>query len=161
MEVDWNVVFGEMMTQVLRVIIPVCVALVLKWAVELYHRIKTEQPDWVPVLEYAAEVAVLAAEQIFGKGQGGEKKQYAIDTVTEILKEHGVYVNVGVIDDAIEAEVQRWFPHSEKKELATGGVVHYPDIPPINVDIDSDKIAGQIKDAIKTQISIGVTGDPE
>ena len=115
MEVDWSVVAGEMMTQILRVIIPVCVALVLKWAVELYHKLRTEQPEWVPVLEYAAEVAVLAAEQIFGKGKGDEKKQYAIETIERILAEQGIMVDVGVITDAIEAEVQKWFPHQEAK----------------------------------------------
>lgn len=114
MEVDWNVVIGEMMTQILRVIIPVCVALVLKWAVELYHKIKADKPEWVPVLEYAAEVAVLAAEQIFGQGKGDEKKQYAIRTIENILGEYGLVVDVDVICDAIEAEVQKWFPHNEK-----------------------------------------------
>ena len=99
MEVDWNVVVGEIMTQILRVIIPVCIALVLKWAVELYHKIKSEQPEWVPVLEYAAEVAVLAAEQIFGSGKGDEKKQYAIQTIERILGEYGRVVDVEWVDD--------------------------------------------------------------
>ena len=120
MEVDWNVIVGEMMTQVLRVIIPVCVALVLKWAVELYHRIKSEQPDWTPVLEYAAEMAVLAAEQLFGDGHGKEKKQYAIQTIQNILAEHGLKLDLTVIEDAIEAEVYTWFHHDEQ---ASGGSV--------------------------------------
>ena len=113
MEVDWSAVVGEMMTQVLRVIIPVCVALVLKWAIELYHKLKTEQPEWVPVLEYAAEVAVLAAEQIFGSGHGEEKKQYAIKAIENILAEQGIMIDLDVIMDAIEAEVQKYFPHEE------------------------------------------------
>ena len=117
MEVDWNVVLGEMMTQILRVIIPVCVALVLKWAVELYHKLKADSPEWVPVLEYAAEVAVLAAEQIFGSGQGAEKKAYAIQTIQDILAERGILLNVSVIEDAIEAEVYKWL-HHDKQEAA-------------------------------------------
>ena len=115
MEVDWSVVVGEMMTQCLRVFIPVCVALVLKWAVELYHRIKSERPDWAPVLEYAAEMAVLAAEQIFGAGQGSEKKAYAIQTIQDMLAEEGIQLNVSVIEDAIEAEVYKWLRHDEKE----------------------------------------------
>ena len=116
MEVDWSAVVGEMMTQVLRVIIPVCVALVLKWAVELYHRIKTDKPEWAPILEYAAEMAVLAAEQIYGTGQGSEKKAYAIQTIQDMLAEEGIVLNVSVIEDAIEAEVYKWLRHDGIEE---------------------------------------------
>ena len=117
MEVDWNAITGEIMTQILKVVIPLFVAMIIKWAVELYHRIKTEQPDWAPVLEYAAELAVLAAEQIYGNGRGDEKKAYAIQAVTDILTEHGIFINVSVIDDAIEAEVYKWLHHDDKPEL--------------------------------------------
>lgn len=109
--VDWNVVIGEIMTQVLRIVIPLSVALVIKWAVELYRKIKSEQPEWFPVLEYAAELAVLAAEQIFGDGNGKEKKMYAIQTIQNILAENGMMIDVAVIEDAVEAEVYKWLHH--------------------------------------------------
>ena len=114
MEVDWNVIIGEIMTQILKVVIPLFVAMIIKWAVELYHKIKTEQPEWLPVLEYAAELAVLAAEQIYGDGHGDEKKQYAIQTIQNILAEHGLKLDLTVIDDAIEAEVYKWLHHEEE-----------------------------------------------
>lgn len=116
MEVDWNVIAGEVMTQVLRVIVPVFIAMIIKWGIELYHKIRTEQPDWTPVLEYAAEMAVLAAEQIFGGGQGAEKKAYAIQAIQDILAEKGVFLNVHVIEDAIEAEVYKWLHHEALPE---------------------------------------------
>ena len=115
MEVDWNVIVGDIMTQILRILIPLFVAMIIKWAVELYHKIKTEQPEWTPVLEYAAELAVLAAEQIYGEGHGSEKKQYAIKTIQNILAEHGLVLDLNVIDDAIEAEVYKWLHHDELK----------------------------------------------
>lgn len=111
MEVDWNAVAGEIMTQVLKIVLPLFVALIIKWAVELYHKIKTEQPDWTPILEYAAEMAVLAAEQIYGDGQGAEKKKYAIETIQQLLAEKGIQLNLSVIEDAIEAEVYKWLRH--------------------------------------------------
>ena len=103
MEIDWSVVIGEIMTQILRVLIPLFVAMIIKWAVELYHRIKSEQPEWMPILELAAEWAVLAAEQLFGDGHGKEKKQYAIQVIQNILAEHGIKLDLTVIEDAIEA----------------------------------------------------------
>ena len=116
MDIDWTLVIGDIMTQVLRIVLPLFVALIIKWAVELYHKIKTEQPEWTPVLEYAAEMAVLAAEQIYGDGQGAEKKQYAIQTIQKLLAEHGIKVDVSVIEDAIEAEVYKWLHHDELPE---------------------------------------------
>ena len=116
MEIDWSAVTGEIMTQILRVIIPLFVALIIKWAVELYHKLKTEQPEWLPVLEYAAELAVLAAEQIYGDGHGAEKKQYAIQTIQNILAEHGLKLDLTVIDDAVEAEVYKWLHHDDDQK---------------------------------------------
>ena len=113
MEIDWNAVTGEIMTQILKVVIPLFVAMVIKWAVELYHKLKTEQPEWIPVLEYAAELAVLAAEQIYGDGHGAEKKKYAIETIQHILAEKGFQINLDIIDDAIEAEVWKWLHHED------------------------------------------------
>lgn len=120
MEIDWSIVIGEIMTQILRVLIPLFVAMIIKWAVELYHRIKSEQPEWLPVLEYAAELAVLAAEQLFGDGHGNEKKQYAVETIQRILAEHDIKLDLTVIGNAIEAEVYKWLHHDEQ---ASGGMV--------------------------------------
>ena len=111
--VDWTQVIGDMLTQVLRILLPLCVALVIKWAIELYHKIKMDQPEVAPILEYAAELAVLAAEQIFGDGHGSEKKAYALETIQKILAENGIKVDVSVIEDAIEAEVYKWLHHDE------------------------------------------------
>ena len=111
--VDWNEIIGQCLTQILRILLPLCVALVIKWAVELYHKIKASQPEVAPVLEYAAELAVLAAEQIFGSGKGDEKKAYAIETIQRILAENGLKLDLPVIEDAIEAEVYKWLHHDE------------------------------------------------
>ena len=121
MEIDWTTVIGEIMTQILRVLIPLFVAMIIKWAVELYHKIKAEKPEWLPVLEYAAELAVLAAEQLFGDGYGKEKKQYAIKAIQNILAEHGLKLDLTVIEDAIEAEVYKWLHHEPKAEESDGG----------------------------------------
>lgn len=119
MEVNWNVVTGEIMTQVLRIVVSLFVAMIIKWAVELYHTLKVEQPEWIPVLEYAVQVAVLAAEQIYGDGQGAKKKQYAIQTIERILAEKGFVLDLNVIEDAIEAEVWKWLNHEgTEKPLA-------------------------------------------
>ena len=116
MEVNWNEIAGEVMTQALRVLVPLFVILVIKWVTEIYHLIRKQQPEWIPVLDYAAQLAVLAAEQIFGDGQGAEKKQYAIKTIQRILAENGIHLDLNVIEDAIESEVYKWLNHADDDE---------------------------------------------
>lgn len=103
--VDWSVILGELATQFLRVIIPVCVILVLKWAIQVFEEIKKNQPDFALVLQTAVNQAVIAAEQLLQTAEGQEKKEYAIASVQEYLAQKGMYVDLGVIEDAIEATV--------------------------------------------------------
>lgn len=105
MTVDWNQIFGDAVTQVLRVLIPVCVALVLKWAIQVYQEIKKNQPDLAQILQTAVNTAVIATEQIMQTEDGQKKKEYAIASVQDYLAQKGIVIDVGVIEDAIEATV--------------------------------------------------------
>ena len=40
MEIDWNAISGELATAILKVVLPVCVALILKWGAELWLKVK-------------------------------------------------------------------------------------------------------------------------
>lgn len=115
--VDWSSIIGECLTQLLRILLPLAIALIIKWAIELYHRVKSDHQEWEPVLEYAAETAVLAAEQIFGDGNGKEKKKYAIQVIENMLAEHGLKIDLAVIEDAIEAEVYKWLRHDIERQI--------------------------------------------
>lgn len=122
MTVDWNVIFGDAVTQVLRVLIPVCVALVLKWAIQIYHEIKKDQPDFAQVLQTAVNIAVMSAEQMMQTEEGQKKKQYAIASVQDYLAQKGMVIDVSVIEDAIEATVyslhrENFFLTKEQREL--------------------------------------------
>lgn len=103
--VDWNVIIGEAVTQVLRVLIPVLVALIVKWAIQLYQQIKESQPDIAKVLQTAVNTAVIATEQVMQTAEGQEKKEYAIESVQRFLAEKGIAIDVSIIEDAIEATV--------------------------------------------------------
>lgn len=107
--VDWKVVLGEVATQTLRILLPVCIALVLKWAGDLWVKIKTTRPDIATILSYAVDIAVRAAEQVYGSGHGESKKEYAVAIVDRYLREHNLKLDVQVIADAIEAQVWEEF----------------------------------------------------
>ena len=121
MAVDWSLILGELMTQFLRVLIPVLVALIAKWAIQLYHEIKKDQPDFAQVLQTAVNIAVMSAEQMMQTEEGQKKKEYAIASVQDYLAQKGMVIDVSVIEDAIEATVyslhrENFFLTKEQRE---------------------------------------------
>lgn len=120
--IDWNVVIGEAVTQVLRVLIPVFVALILKWAIQVYGEIKRSRPDFAMVLQTAVNQAVMAAEQLYKTEEGQKKKEYALESVSAYLAEKGCPVDAKVIGDAIEATVytlhrENFFLKKDQQEI--------------------------------------------
>lgn len=119
--IEWQTLLGELMTQLLRVLIPVFVALIAKWAIQLYEEIKKNQPDFALVLQTAVNQAVIAAEQVMKTEDGQQKKQYAIASVQDYLAQKGMIIDVSVIEDAIEATVyslrrENFFLTKEQRE---------------------------------------------
>lgn len=119
---NWNEILGELMTQLLRVLIPVLVALIAKWAIQLYEEIKKNQPDFGQVLQTAVNIAVMSAEQMLQTEDGRKKKEYAIASVQDYLAQKGMMIDVGVIEDAIEATVyslhrENFFLTKEQREM--------------------------------------------
>lgn len=119
---NWNEILGELMTQLLRVLIPVLVALIAKWAIQLYEEIKKNQPDFAQVLQTAVNIAVMSAEQMLQTEDGRKKKEYAIASVQDYLAQKGMMIDVGVIEDAIEATVyslhrENFFLTKEQREM--------------------------------------------
>ena len=122
MAVDWSLILGELMTQFLRVLIPVLVALVAKWAIQVYQEIKKSQPDFAQVLQTAVNIAVMSAEQMMETEEGQKKKEYAIASVQDYLAQKGMMIDVSVIEDAIEATVyslhrENFFLTKEQKQM--------------------------------------------
>ena len=126
--VDWNVIIGECMTQILRVLIPVLVALIAKWAIQVYEEIKQNQPDFAQVLQTAVNMAVIATEQMMQTEDGKAKKEYAIASIQDYLAQKGMMIDVSVIEDAIEATVyslhrENFFLTKEQRE--SGHTIEY------------------------------------
>ena len=122
MEIDWKVLVGDAITQMLRIFLPVCIALVLKWAGELWLKIKASRPDIAKVIEMAAELGYSAAEDYFrGKCNptGEEKMTYAIQHAEAYIKETtGIDVDVDIIRDAITNFGVEWQKFSWTKKDA-------------------------------------------
>lgn len=66
-----------------------------------------------------AEVAVQAAEQLYGRQNGDDKKAYAESVVQAALEKQGIKVDVPALEAAIEAAVMREFNYPAAVEPAT------------------------------------------
>lgn len=103
MDVNWNVLLSDLITQVLRIFIPVLVALVLKWAAEIWVKIQADKPDLAEVLQLAARLGYAAAEEYANKygSTGEDKMEVAVARAEDYLKELGYNIDLHVIRDAI------------------------------------------------------------
>ena len=103
MDVNWNVLLSDLITQILRIFIPVLIALVLKWGAEIWMRIKEDRPNLAEVLQIAARIGYAAAESYANSypSTGEDKMEYAISRAEEYLKELGYSIDLHVIRDAI------------------------------------------------------------
>lgn len=88
---------------------PLLVAL-LAWiapkAISAWMNLKADRPDIAAVLENAARIAVLAAEQSQLSGYIQDKKQFAVQYIQNLLAQQGLGgINVAAIEGAVEAAV--------------------------------------------------------
>lgn len=121
--IDWKVLLGEALTQMLRIFLPVALALTLKWLVDVWQKIKAKNPRLAEALSIAAEVGYSAAEEHFrnAKGvDGGEKMLYAIKRAQAYLETLGLNINLEVIRDQIATygytyKAFSWTKEQEKK----------------------------------------------
>lgn len=99
------------LTPVFQAIISVVSVIALLYLVPFIKRkVSAEKLD--QILRWV-ETLVACADQIYERHEGAEKKQYVIDRLTTILAEHGLLVDLTVLEDLVEAEVLRL--HSELK----------------------------------------------
>lgn len=103
MEVNWNDIAGQVMTEVLRILVPVLVVLVLKWIVEIWKHLKEKHPELAELISYAAQLGYAAAEEYFRNREatGEDKMVYAISRASDYLNTVGINIDVDVIRDAI------------------------------------------------------------
>ena len=101
---DWKMILSELITQFLRILMPVAIALILKWASELWLKFREKNPDLADLIAYAGRVGYAAAEEYAEKVDGISSEQkmiYALGRANEYLKTFGLNIDIDVIKDAI------------------------------------------------------------
>ena len=94
----------EMTFTLLKIVVSVCASLITVFAIPYLRRL-TQNEKTSGICE-AIQVAVSAAEQtITGSGKGKDKKEMALQYVTEWMNKHGVKISPEQLDGLIEAAV--------------------------------------------------------
>lgn len=101
--IDWKDIAGELITQFLRIMIPVVIVLCLKWLSEIWHKLKEKNPKLAEAIAIASEIGYCAAEEFFhGENVSGyDKMNYALSRADDYLKTLGFNIKISVIRDAI------------------------------------------------------------
>ena len=94
----------------LEALLPVLIGFAIKWLRDQIGLLKSKLSEsQLAILDAAAKIAVLAAEQLNLAGFVEDKKAEAIRIAQQYLAAHGVELDVQVIADAIEAAVMEQF----------------------------------------------------
>ena len=108
-----NEILSAMLQSVLSYLLPVLAVALTGFLVakikEAWARAKVWNPDITELLENAAKFAVTAAEQAGAAQLIDDKKKYAFEIAEQWLALHGVKLELGMIDAAIEAAVYKQF----------------------------------------------------
>ena len=112
-------VLSAVLQKLLEYFLPIlAVALVGFLAAKIKYYL-AESKAWNPkitsLLEEAAVFAVMAAEQAGAAELIESKKEYAFDIAERWLEQHGIMLDIELIDAAIEAAVYKQFNASKKQ----------------------------------------------
>jgi len=110
---EWNIVLSSVIQKLLEFLLPILAIAVIgilsSWAKLLWQKAKLWNPDATDLLEEAAKIAVTAAEQAGAAELIEDKKSYAMDIAERWLEQHGIVLDIELIDAAIEAAVYKQF----------------------------------------------------
>ena len=108
-----NVILSAVLQGLLEFLLPIVavaiISVLVSWAKLLWQKARLWNPDATDLLEEAAKVAVTAAEQAGAAKLISDKKAYAMDIAERWLAEHGIHLDIELIDAAIEAAVYKQF----------------------------------------------------
>ena len=110
---ETNIILSAVLQSLLEFLLPIVAVAVIgalvSWAKLLWEKAKSWNGDATTLLAEAAKVAVTAAEQAGAAKLISDKKVYAMDIAERWLAEHGIHLDIELIDAAVEAAVYKQF----------------------------------------------------
>ncbi|MEN6622180.1 MAG: phage holin, LLH family [Smithella sp.] len=116
-----NIILSAVLQSLLEFLLPIVVVAIISalvsWARFLWAKAKSWNSDATDLLEEAAKVAVIAAEQAGAAKLIDDKKVYAMDIAERWLEQHGIHLDIELISAAVEAAVYRQFNYQKPTEI--------------------------------------------
>lgn len=103
----WYKLIENLLIAFLPVLASLAVGALYAWARKTWAQFKEHSPDIAYILEEAASMAVMAAEQAGAAGYITEKKEYALGIAQAFLNAKGIKIDLALLDAAIEAAVYK------------------------------------------------------
>lgn len=115
----WQKFVEQLLLNAIPLLVPLVIAFVMRLLTQIWSDFKRNQPNLTTWMEYAADFAVAAAEQVGASGQlkdfAASKIGYAMDLAQKYLYENGIkHIDLDLLRAAIEAEVIKQFPHKSE-----------------------------------------------
>ena len=109
MEIDTNKVLFDFLNLFLQAVLPVLAAALAGWLYSqarlAWQKFQNARPDTADAIQWAAEIAVRAAEQANLGGLIDDKKRYALQFAQRWLELKKIPIDLEALDGAIEAAV--------------------------------------------------------
>jgi hypothetical protein len=109
MEIDANKVLFDFLNLFLQAVLPVLAAALAGWLYSqarlAWQKFQNARPDVADSIQWAAEIAVRAAEQANLGGLIDDKKHYALQFAQRWLELKKIPIDLEALDGAIEAAV--------------------------------------------------------
>ena len=109
MEIDANKVLFDFLNLFLQAVLPVLAAALAGWLYSqarlAWQKFQNARPDVADSIQWAAEIAVRAAEQANMGGLIDDKKHYALQFAQRWLELKKIPIDLEALDGAIEAAV--------------------------------------------------------
>ena len=109
MEIDANKVLFDFLNLFLQAVLPVLAAALAGWLYSqarlAWQKFQNARPDIADSIQWAAEIAVRAAEQANLGGLIDDKKHYALQFAQRWLELKKIPIDLEALDGAIEAAV--------------------------------------------------------
>lgn len=105
MDKFWSEFLQSLLIAILPVLASMLVAVLGAQFKLLWAKAKSYNPDMTDMLEWAARIAVHAAEQAGAAELITDKKAYALDVAEKWLATKGLQIDLDLLDAAIEAAV--------------------------------------------------------
>ena len=110
---EWNIVLSAVVQKLLEVFLPILAVAIVGLLIAKIKLAIVQMRSWNPkatdLLEQAVTFAVTAAEQAGAAKLISDKKVYAMDIAERWLEQHGIMLDIELIDAAIEAAVYKQF----------------------------------------------------